>query len=118
MLQEMIAKGKKEKHLEMVEFAKFQTWCTETRAQLEKQIEEGKEEITMLAGCIEKSASDAEQLAIEIEGLTAQIAEWEAEAKNATEVREKENKDYEAAHLDLSESIDAIKRAIAAHLDL
>merc|ERR1719183_1817177 len=113
MLDGVLAKGKKEKHEEEVEFAKFHEWCDQVRAEKTKSIKELKDEILQLSADIDAGKADAETLAEEIAELESEIAKLTADLKAATAVRAKENEDYKAAHLDVSESIDAIARAIA-----
>jgi predicted nucleic acid-binding Zn-ribbon protein len=112
MLDSVLAKGKKEKHEEEVEFAKFHEWCDTVRADKTKSIANLKDEIMQLAADIDAAEADAETLTEEIADLEAETAKLSADLKAATGVREKENTDYKAAHLDVSESIDAIARAI------
>jgi uncharacterized coiled-coil DUF342 family protein len=113
MLGEMASKGKKEKNVEEVEFAKFKTWCEDVISDKTKSIEDAAAAIEQLNADILKAESDAKVLGEEIDALTADVATHEADLANATAIREKEKADYEAAHADYSESIDAIERAIA-----
>jgi len=112
MMDEMVAKGKKEKHEEEVEFSKFHQWCDSLTAEKKKSIATATAEIEELAAAIDKAESDAEVLTEEIAELEAAAAKLESEADAATAVRNKEHEDYSATHLDLSDSIDAISRAI------
>merc|ERR1719343_1711990 len=112
MMDGMLAKGKAEKHEEEVEFTKFHEWCDQVREEKTKSIAEATAEIEELAAAIDKAESDAEVLTEEISELEAATAKLEAEADSATSVRDKEHEDYMATHLDLSDSIDAIARAI------
>jgi len=112
LLSEMVAKGKEAKHVEEVEFAKFQEWCTDTRAETTKNIEEETAQIKQLTADIQIAKSDAENLGLEIGDLEATILTEKKEVKNATEIREKEHADYMVQHTDFSESIDACKKAI------
>lgn len=112
MLDDLLAKGKEEKHTEEVEFASFQQWCGGIQSETTKSIAEATSQIQQLEATIAKSQADAEVLSSEIADLEAETAQANAEAKNATEVRRKEKADYDAQHQDLSESIDACKRAI------
>merc|ERR1719440_2370690 len=91
MMDALLAKGKKEKHEEEVEFAKFHEWCDQVRDEKTKSIAEATAQIA------------------ELEKETAKL---QAEADSATALRKKENVDYKAEHHDLSESIDAIARAM------
>jgi chromosome segregation ATPase len=113
MLGEMAAKGKEEKNIEEVEFAKFKTWCEDVISDKTKQIAEAADKIEQLNADILKAESDAKVLGEEIAAQTADVATWEADMENATAIRDKEKADYDAAHADYSESIDAIERAIA-----
>jgi len=113
MLEEAKAKGFEEKHIEEVEFAKFKVFCDETREETTESIADGKAKIVQLEADIDKAESDAAVLTGEIADLEGEIVRIEGEIKSATEVRNKEKAEFEAIHLDYSESIDAIERAIA-----
>jgi len=113
MLGDMASKGKKEKNVEEVEFAKFKTWCEDVISDKTKDIEAAAKAIEQLNADILKAESDAKVLGEEIDALTASVAGWENDLAEATAIREKEKAEYDAVHLDYSESIDAIERAIA-----
>merc|ERR1719450_1456714 len=112
MMDDMLVKGKKDKHEEQVEFAAFQQWCDSTREETKKSIARAAEKIEMLTADIAKATADAEQLGEEIAELEAAVAQMESEVATATALREKELAEYTATHTDLSESIDALERAI------
>jgi len=112
MMDGMLAKGKKEKHEEEVEFAKFHEWCDQVRDEKTKSIAEATAQIEELAAAIDKAEADAETLAEEIAELEKEVAKLTADADSAKAQRKTENDDYKAAHKDLSESIDAVARAI------
>merc|ERR1719160_1378909 len=112
MMDGMLAKGKQEKHEEEVEFAKFHEWCNQVREEKTNSIAEATAQIEELAAAIDKAESDAEVLTEEVAELEKETAQLQSEADSATAQREKENADYKAAHKDLSESVDAIARAI------
>jgi len=113
MLGEMAAKAKKEKNVEEVEFAKFKTWCEDVISDKTKAIEDGAAKIEQLTAAILKAESDAKVLGEEIAVHTAEVAQYEKDLENATAIRASEKADYDAAHADYTESIDAIQRAIA-----
>merc|ERR1719160_2075988 len=69
--------------------------------------------IEVLKADIQKFAADAELLGKEIAEHEAEISTWEGDIKAASKVRETERADYETTLQDLSESIDALGRAIA-----
>jgi len=112
MLQEVQAKGEKEKHEEEVEFAKFHEWCDQVQQDKHTSIKELNDEIMQLSADIDAGEADAETLGQEVAELEAEIAKFTGELKAATAVRATENGDYKAAHQDVSESIDAIARAV------
>merc|ERR1719498_654144 len=111
-MDSMVAKGKKEKHEESVEFAKFKEWCDQVRDEKTKSIAEATAQIEELAAAIDKAEADAETLTEEIAELEKEVAKLTADADSATAQRKKENADYKATHQDLSESVDAVARAI------
>merc|ERR1719301_362195 len=113
MMGDALAKGKKEKNIEEVEFAKFKAFCEDVISDTTKSIEEATAKIEQLNADILKAESDAKILGEEVTALEAQVAQEESELAEATAIRKKEKEDYDASHLDYSESIDAIERAIA-----
>merc|ERR1719343_561385 len=113
MMDEMLAKGKEEKHAEEVAFAEFQSWCDSTRKATTKSIADAAEHIEQLEADILKAQADAEQLAQDITALEGSIASKEAELAKATKLRDEQLATYEATHKDFTESIEAIARAIS-----
>merc|ERR1719169_198692 len=113
LMNGMLAKGKKEKHDEQVQFAAYKQFCDDTTRQKQNAIAEANEMIEVLKADIQKYAADAELLAKEIAKHEENIAVWTGDKNAATKVREIEKADYDAAHADYSESIDALERAIA-----
>jgi hypothetical protein len=112
MLDGVLAKGKEEKHAEEVEFSKFHQWCDSVQAEKTASIKELSDQIMQLSADSDKADADAETLGEEIAELEKEIAKLNAELDAATAQRKKENTDFKAAHLDVSESIDAISRAV------
>merc|ERR1719324_1313488 len=96
----------------MTRFSAFQQWCESTKNEKERDIKAAADKITQLEADIAKSEADADQLGEEITGLNKDIDTWSGESSKATSVRKEENKEYAATHLDYSESIDALERAI------
>jgi len=111
MLSDMAAQGKQEKQDEEVLFARFKQWSADTSEDRTRSIAESDRRIEQLNSSIEKAEAEANSLGRQIAELQANIGTWEAEQKASTEIREKENGDYQTTHLDYSESIDALKRA-------
>jgi len=113
LLDGMVAKGKKEKIEEQVEFAKFHEWCDGMRAEKTTSIAEAAAQIEQLLADIDKANADAAVLGEEVAQHEAAVAKAQSELKAAAAVREKEYADFSAESSDLSESIDACERAIS-----
>jgi len=111
MLSSMAGKGKQEKQDEELLFTRFKQWSADTSEDRTRSIADSDQRIEQLNANIQKAEADANSLGREIADLQANIGTWEADQKAATEVREKENGDYQTTHMDYSESIDALKRA-------
>jgi hypothetical protein len=112
MLMGMLEKGKKEKHEEQVQFAAYKQFCEDTEGKVTKQVSDAEEQITMLKADIQKYKTESEDLAREVQELEGDRATASGDQKAATKVRELERTEYEAAHKDYTESIDAIEKAI------
>merc|ERR1719191_1691969 len=100
LLDGMIAKGKKEKHAEQVQFAAYKQFCDDTSGQKQKAIKEANEMIAVLKADIEKLTSDADTLAADIATHDEDIATWTGDLKACTKVREIENSDFVVTHKD------------------
>lgn len=111
MLQGMLIKGKAMKVQERTEFSKFSMYCTTTRKDTIKAIETAADDIVQQTAAIGKALSSAEELAEDISQERAEVARMENELAGAKAIRAKEKTDYDAAHKDFSESIDAVTRA-------
>jgi len=113
MLENMLQKGKSEKHQEQVQFAAYKQFCDDTSVEKQRAVEEAGQKITVLKADISKFSSDSEQLTKEIAGHDEDMSVWTGDSKAATKVREIEKADYDAMHRDYTESVDALQRAIA-----
>ena len=113
LMEGMVAKGKKEKQQEQVQFAAYKTFCDTTNGQKQKAIKEGNEQMLVLKADIESAESDAADLTEEIAQHDEDIATWTGDLKASTKVREIENEGYLLAHKDYTESIQAIEDGIA-----
>lgn len=112
MLEEMVAKSLKAKKAEDVAFSEFSTMCENNLGRLKKDVKAGEEEQDRLEGSIAKAKGDASDLADEINGLSDQIVEAETRQKKITSIRKEENSAYRKRQKDLSESVDALGRAV------
>jgi len=112
MLEDMMAKGTKEKQDEEVRFASFSTFCENTKSSKSTAIKKAGSALEALAADIQKADADALAAANAIAALEKDIGIWEADKAEATATRKKDKADYEALYKDYSESIDACERAL------
>jgi len=108
LLNGMAEKGKAEKQEEQVQFAAYKQFCDDTTVEKQRAIKEANQNIEKFEADISKFSADAEQLGHEISVHDEDIATWEGDQKAATKVREIEKTDYQAEHLDISQSIEAL----------
>lgn len=112
MMDGMLQKAKQEKQEEIVRFTKFQEFCDQTKSEKERDIQAAADKITQLDADITKNEADADNLREEIAGLNKDVDTWSGEVQKSTAIRKSENKEYTETHLDYSESIDALERAV------
>merc|ERR1719159_1463132 len=112
MLSDMLAKGKKEKQDEMVRFAAYKQFCESTAAEKAKNIATAKEEIDQLSATIAKAQADVVEITKYVAGLESDVATWSDDLARTTEERAKEKKEYDVAHKEYVDSIDAVERAL------
>merc|ERR1719401_1901461 len=112
MMEEMKAKGIKEKKDEEVAFSTFSQWCTDTSGTRQKAIEDGAAKIEKLDADIATAISDIEGLTKDLAELDEDLGRWDTDKKAASDVRKKERTDYEATHRDYADTIDALERAL------
>jgi len=112
MMDGMLQNAKKDKHGETTRFTAFQQWCEGTKTEKQRAIKAEADQIMQLEADITKSEADADKLGEEIDGLSQDINGWTSESEKSAAVRKAENKEYAATHLDYSESVDALERAV------
>jgi len=112
MMEDMVAKGEKEKKEEQVAFAAFASFCKNTIAEKESSISKGKAEIMQLEADILKAQSDQTQLAKELAVLQENIDAWETDKANLTEHRNTEKGDAQDMVADVKDSIESVQRAV------
>merc|ERR1719486_995422 len=112
MLQDMRAKGVQMKQDEQVSFAAYKQFCEDTSAEKKSNIEDAEGQIETLQADIQKAESDAAMLAKEIAELDDEIAKAQHDKAEAIRIREEEKGDFGKKHKDLSETIDALDRAL------
>jgi len=111
-MNDMVAKGTKEKEDEAVKFSAFSQWCTDTKRTKSDEIAAGNQKMEELNALIDKKAVEIKKLTERILELEEDVGRWKSDQKAATAVRNQEEADYTATLTDYSESIDAIAGAI------
>merc|ERR1719163_1536895 len=113
LMEELKAKGIKEKNAEETRFSAFNQWCQNTKAAKTDEINAGNQKIESLKAGIEKAAVLISQLTDRILELEEDVGRWKKDQKSASTVREAERADFTATVTDYTESIDAVSGAIA-----
>lgn len=112
LLKQMKTKGEKEMGEERVQFAAFKQFCTDKISSTETSLDDAADQIESLEADIDRYSGNAAKVSGEIDAHTSTIEEKKQEKAKSTEIRKTESEDYAEAHKDLSESVDAIGRAI------
>merc|ERR1719160_730458 len=112
MMDDMLAKGKKEKAEEQVAFSQYAQFCKSTGAEKTRNIADGKDDIVQLKANIEKAKADIGTLSSEIEVLTGDIDLLSSQKAEALEIRATEKADFTAVHNEYVSAIDAVDRAL------
>jgi len=113
MLEGMKSKGVKEMADEKSTFAEFRKFCEDTTSEKNYAIKTSLRLMEEASAAILKNQDVAAQASAMIAELQAAIAQAEAELKEATELREQENADYEVSATDYTETQVAISGALA-----
>jgi hypothetical protein len=112
MLQDMRSKGVQMKQEEQVSFAAYKQFCEDTSAEKKGNIDDANGQIETLQADIQKAESDAAMLAKDIAELDDEIAKASHDKAEAIRIREDEKGDFGKKHKDLSETVDALDRAL------
>merc|ERR550514_331178 len=103
LMEELKAKGIKEKKAEEVRFSAFSQWCEDTKRTKTDEIDAGNQKIEELKAGIEKAAVLIKKLTDRILELDEDVGRWEKDKKSATTVRDAEKVDYTATVTDYTE---------------
>jgi len=112
MLAEVKAKGTKMMDEEQGMFAKYAEWVDDQKAELGFNVKSAASKIEELVAFIDKAESDSAKAGRRVAALKAEVERLSAERQSATRVRETEKAEYQKASTDLSESVDALERAL------
>merc|ERR1719214_118155 len=111
LMEELKAKGIKEKNAEETRFSAFAQWCQNTKKAKNGEIDAGNQKIETLNAEIEKARVLISQLTDRILELEEDVGRWKKDQKSASTVREAERADFTATVTDYTESIDAVAGA-------
>jgi len=89
----------------------YEQWCGSEANEKEDAITSSKRTIGDLQATIADSQATASTSTTTIEELTAAITSSEADLKQATSIRQKENGDFQAAEKELTDTVDTLERA-------
>lgn len=112
VLQDMLAKSKKEGDEERTIFAKFKCFCDQNEAEKKDSISDLGKQINVLSSKIEELQGSTGGLSSECAGLAADIAANEQAQADAEAIREKEHDDFKAEKEDLEAAIAQMNDAI------
>jgi hypothetical protein len=112
LLEDMRAKGIKEKNAEQTRFSAFNQWCGDTKRTKTDEINAANLRIEMLNAEIQKNTVLIQQLTDRILELEEDVGRWKKDEVSATTVRDAERADFTATVYDYSESISALEQAI------
>jgi len=109
LLHGMVAKGKKEKQEEEVQFAEYKEFCESSKKKTENSVTKGSAKIDELKTRLGFVA--ASEISKQIEELENEMGAKQADMKQAEAERQAESADFEQEHAELVESIEAIEKA-------
>merc|ERR1719321_2571713 len=111
-MNSLTAKITAEGEAEAKAFKDYFAWCDDAAANLHNEIKNGNKKQEELEAAIAKAASGIEASSAKIEELSGAISADEKELAEATAVRNKEVKTFEASEAELMDAIDSLDRAI------
>merc|ERR1719420_1319891 len=112
LIKELQAKIEADGKAEQKTYDKFACWCEKTLARKAAAIDAAKETIDKTQREIIELKGKLGELGATIKQLEKEIAENEEARKEATEIRDKENEDYEAERTEAEQCIGALESAI------
>jgi len=110
MEQRAIKEGKEAQRA----YEEFADFCQDRARDLSHEIKTGKASVESLQATIEQQDATIAKLTARTESLAADISADSSDLKKATEMRKKENEVFVSEEKELVETVDMIKRAIAA----
>merc|ERR1719326_2211478 len=114
LLQTMLKTSKAQGEEERVIYGKFKCYCDRSEAEKKASIKALTEQISLLESKIEETQGSTGGLSSECADLKAKMADNKQARDDATALREKENKAFNAEEADLEQAIKQMKGAVAA----
>merc|ERR1719217_785061 len=111
LLSSLEAKIIKDGEVEQKAYEEYFEWCDDAAKEKSFEVKTATDKKAKLEATIKKAASDIDDYAEKITELAASIKTDEKDLEDATVIREKENKDFQAAEAELMQSIDMLARA-------
>mmetsp|Transcript_40022 Transcript_40022/g.128352 ORF Transcript_40022/g.128352 Transcript_40022/m.128352 type:complete len:717 (+) Transcript_40022:61-2211(+) len=112
LMDSLAAKITKQGEAEAKAYHDFVEWCDDAAKNSKYELKTAQDKSAKLDATIGKAAGDVEASSAKIEELAGSVSADDGELKAATEVRDKEFKDFASSESELMESIDAVTRAI------
>merc|ERR1740117_2862548 len=94
-------------------YHEFAEMCEDRSQELHNEIKTGKAQVQELSAAIEKAAADSTVLEEKISDFASSISSDEADLKEATQLRAKENADFSVVQKELLQTVSTIERATA-----
>lgn len=112
MINDFQAKIEKEGEESKKMYEEFAEFCEDRSVELNRDIKEGKSQVAELKATIDEETALAGSLTEKINELSSSVATNKADLKAATEIREKERKDFVAEEKELLDAVDTLSRAV------
>merc|ERR1719321_893529 len=111
MLSALEGKVMKDGENEQKVYEEYFEWCDDASKEKKFEVETATTKKNKLEATIKKAVSDIDDYNELIKEKAASIATDEKDLEDATVIREKENKDFQAAEAELMEAVDMLERA-------
>lgn len=112
LMTQLQARVVQAKEVEEAAYSKYAHWCEATTHELANEIKISKREVSKLEAQIQENSVAMGEASGKIERLAEVLSSNEAKQKEATEVRESEEKTFKASEAGLLQSLDMLDRAI------